>query len=185
MVVYTLHDSQQACKHAIMWWNWTCFVLILAALIQSPTMALHGILIEISRRLNQKIQIIIYDDNKNIQDYHGVLESIKCNSPNMMDDQQGRGHQYLSLLISGPSSAEIMQVVGMPWGTSIVTAWHLAALSGLTLKRLGHFFQNVILFSNVVHYKWNFFLYETGPIQWVFNQHCGCWWPGALAPGHQ
>ena len=27
------------------------------------------------------------------------------------------------------------------------------------------------------------FLYETGPIQWMFNQHCGCWWPGALAPG--
>ena len=28
-------------------------------------------------------------------------------------------------------------------------------------------------------------LYETGPIQWMFNQHCGYWWPGALAPGHQ
>ena len=27
----------------------------------------------------------------------------------------------------------------------------------LTLKRLGHFFQNVILFSNVVHYKCNIF----------------------------
>ena len=25
------------------------------------------------------------------------------------------------------------------------------------------------------------FLCETGPIQWMFNQHCGCWWPGALA----
>ena len=28
-------------------------------------------------------------------------------------------------------------------------------------------------------------LYETGPIQWLFSQHCGYWWPGALAPGHQ
>ena len=28
-------------------------------------------------------------------------------------------------------------------------------------------------------------LYETGPIQWMFSQHCGYWWPGALAPGHQ
>ena len=26
------------------------------------------------------------------------------------------------------------------------------------------------------------FLYETGPIQWMFSQHCGYWWPGALAP---
>ena len=25
------------------------------------------------------------------------------------------------------------------------------------------------------------FLYKTGPIQWMFSQHCGCWWPGALA----
>ena len=24
-------------------------------------------------------------------------------------------------------------------------------------------------------------LYETGPIQWMFSQHCGYWWPGALA----
>ena len=23
------------------------------------------------------------------------------------------------------------------------------------------------------------------PIQWMFSQHCGYWWPGALAPGHQ
>ena len=28
-------------------------------------------------------------------------------------------------------------------------------------------------------------LYKTGPIQWMFSQHCGDWWPGALAPGHQ
>ena len=28
-------------------------------------------------------------------------------------------------------------------------------------------------------------LRETWPIQWIYNQHCGYWWPGALAPGHQ
>ena len=50
----------------------------------------------------------------------------------------------------------------------------------LTLKRLGHFFQNVILFSNVVHYMYNVFIWNS-----MFNQHCGCWWLGALAPGYQ
>ena len=24
-----------------------------------------------------------------------------------------------------------------------------------------------------------FFIYETGPIQWMFNQRCEYWWPGA------
>ena len=27
------------------------------------------------------------------------------------------------------------------------------------------------------------FMYETGQIQWTFSQHCGYWWPDALAPG--
>ena len=34
-------------------------------------------------------------------------------------------------------------------------------------------------------YKCDFMLYETGPMQWIFSQHCGYWWPGALATGHQ
>ena len=56
----------------------------------------------------------------------------------------------------------------------------------LTLKWLGRFFfQNVISFSDAVHLMCNFFLYKTGAIQWMFSQHCGYWWPGALAPGHQ
>ena len=33
-------------------------------------------------------------------------------------------------------------------------------LDVLTLKRLGHFFQNVILFSNVVHHKCNIFIWN-------------------------
>ena len=58
--------------------------------------------------------------------------------------------------------------------------------TSLTPKRLGHFFKNLILFRNVVHHKWIIiFLYEIGLIQWMFSQHCGYWWPGALAPGHQ
>ena len=51
-------------------------------------------------------------------------------------------------------------------------------------KRLGYFLKNVVLFRNVVPYC-VIFLYETDPIQWMFSQHCGYWWPGALAPGHQ
>ena len=46
------------------------------------------------------------------------------------------------------------------------------------------FFQNIILFCNVVPCN-VVFLCETCRIQWIFTQHCGYWWPGALAPGHQ
>ena len=35
---------------------------------------------------------------------------------------------------------------------------------------------------SVIHV--HIFLYETGPIQWMFSQHCGYWWLGALAAGH-
>ena len=56
----------------------------------------------------------------------------------------------------------------------------------LNLKGLGYFFfQKVILFSSVVHHRCNICLYQTGSTTWLFNQHCGYWWPGALAPGHQ
>ena len=49
-------------------------------------------------------------------------------------------------------------------------------------KQLGPF-----LFQIQFHFLMLFimnmiFLSETGPIQWVFVQHCGYWWPGALAP---
>ena len=26
--------------------------------------------------------------------------------------------------------------------------------------------------------------HEAGPVQNLLNRHCGCWWPGAVAPGH-
>ena len=55
----------------------------------------------------------------------------------------------------------------------------------LTLKWLGHFFSKCdFIFWCCLPYV-QYFLYETGPIQWMFSQHCGYWWPGALAPGHQ
>ena len=51
----------------------------------------------------------------------------------------------------------------------------------LTLKWLGHFFfQNVILFSIVVHHRCNIFIWNWSK-QWMFSQHCGYWWPGAFA----
>ena len=30
-----------------------------------------------------------------------------------------------------------------------------------------------------------YFLFESGSVQWIFSQHCGYWWTGALASGHQ
>ena len=56
--------------------------------------------------------------------------------------------------------------------------------SDLTLKRLRHFFKTISYFLMLyticaISYVWNWSL------QWMFNQHRGCWWPVALAPGHQ
>ena len=45
-----------------------------------------------------------------------------------------------------------------------IPGWVSFVRRDLTLKRLGHFFQNVILFSNLVHHKCNIFLFETGPM---------------------
>ena len=48
----------------------------------------------------------------------------------------------------------------------------------LTLKQLGHFFQNVISFSNVVHYEWNILLWNHSntinilPTLWVLMAWC-------------
>ena len=56
----------------------------------------------------------------------------------------------------------------------------------LTLKRLGHFFfQNIILFSNVVHYESNIVIWYRSSAMDIFRQCWGYWWPGALAPRHQ
>ena len=52
-----------------------------------------------------------------------------------------------------------------------------------TPKQLGHFYKNVILISMFAVNAYNFD--ENGPLQLIFSQHCGYWWPGALAPGHQ
>ena len=47
----------------------------------------------------------------------------------------------------------------------------------LTLKQLGYVFLNIISFSNIVPSKCNISIW-TAPIQWMFNQHSGYWWPG-------
>ena len=44
-------------------------------------------------------------------------------------------------------------------------------VSILTLKQLGIFLQNVIMFSSW-QYAYVIFMYETGPMQWIFSQHC-------------
>ena len=53
-----------------------------------------------------------------------------------------------------------------------------------TLKHLAIFFKNVIISSGMIHYT-VIFLHETGPIQCIFSQYSGYWWPDALAPGYQ
>ena len=45
-------------------------------------------------------------------------------------------------------------------------------------KPVNLFFQQLFTLNMI-------FLSETVTIQCIFNQHCGYWWPGALAPGHQ
>ena len=55
----------------------------------------------------------------------------------------------------------------------------------LTLKRLGHFFFKMQFYFLMLSNKSVIFSYENAPINWLFNQYWGYWWPGALAPGHQ
>ena len=61
----------------------------------------------------------------------------------------------------------------------IATVWSVVVL---TMKQPGTSFQNAFLFLKLfpIHVV---FLFETGPIQWIFNQHCGYSWPITLALG--
>ena len=79
-----------------------------------------------------------------------------------------------SLVDSRPNNSESGS---LPWH-------HDLGLNELTLKWLGLFFKSYSYFL-ILYTISAIFLYETGPIQWMFNQHCGCWWPGASAPVHQ
>ena len=66
----------------------------------------------------------------------------------------------------------------LSWHDNLYDRWDFAGNTRcLTFKQLDIFLQNRIQFSNVFHFKW----YGSGPIQWIFYQHCGYWWPGALA----
>ena len=53
-----------------------------------------------------------------------------------------------------------------------------------TLGQWSMFFKMLIHLSSVAHCKFNILVWNV-LIQSVSNQHCGYWWPGALAPGHQ
>ena len=57
----------------------------------------------------------------------------------------------------------------------------------LTLKTTRLFFFQMLFYSLMMFTINVIPLYETGPTQWIFNQHCGYWWSGAsaVAPGHQ
>ena len=54
----------------------------------------------------------------------------------------------------------------------------------LTLKQLGLFLKCIISFLTVFIVD-VIFLHGVSPIHWIISQHCGDWWPGALAPGYQ
>ena len=45
----------------------------------------------------------------------------------------------------------------------------------LVLKMTGSFFFKTLSYFLILYTISAIFLYETGPIQWMFNQHCGCW----------
>ena len=57
-------------------------------------------------------------------------------------------------------------------------------ITPLTLKLLGIFVQIEILISDGIYHRCNISVWN-----WYktinFIQHCGYWWPGALAPGQQ
>ena len=61
----------------------------------------------------------------------------------------------------------------------------ISSSATLTIKWLGHFFLKMWFHFLMLFTLCAIFLNETGPIQWMFSQHCGYWWPGASAPGHQ
>ena len=55
---------------------------------------------------------------------------------------------------------------------------HCWSVMVIILQQMGIFFtQNVISFSSTVPYRCTV-LSETGLMQWIFDQHCGYWWPG-------
>ena len=81
-----------------------------------------------------------------------------------------------------PLSDPMLTYCQLPWRTDfnevlIKPQW--CSFMQFTLIWLGLFFFKtwfnfLILFTLCV-----IVLYETGPIQWMFSQHCGYWWPGA------
>ena len=93
-------------------------------------------------------------------------------------------------LLWGPRSPGLLQGLRLPthqgWqGSARIDTWSNWTLKQVKTSGSGYFFFKMefyflILFPiNVIS------LYKTGPIQWIYGQHSGYWWPRALAPGHQ
>ena len=57
-------------------------------------------------------------------------------------------------------------------------------MHGLTFKQLFRGFEDINLFSNIVYYKWNIYLWNVS-IAMHIDQYCGHWWFGAVAINHQ
>ena len=74
-------------------------------------------------------------------------------------------------------------------GASLVQVlmWFLYPVENFKSPQILPLHNSDICFQNVICFPMLFaiFLYDIGPVKLIFYQHCGCWWPGALAPGHQ
>ena len=69
---------------------------------------------------------------------------------------------------------------------SLRNGWATSKLDvAVTLKQRSIFFSKMYFYVLISFPITVIFLHYTDPVQWIFNQHCVCWWPGALAPRHQ
>ena len=118
-------------------------------------------------------------------------EGFHCISSALVVHQYVIEHTCIHVLGIIPRT-KFLQKFNFTWSMQKIAIYIIASneifmpMYQLTLKWLGHFFSKCdFIFWCCSPYVQYFFLYETGPIQWMFSQHCGYWWPGALAPGHQ
>ena len=93
---------------------------------------------------------------------------------------------YLIKMIAMINWPSMLSCLQQYWSSDCSDKWCWGSLTTqLTLKWLGHFFFKMWFHFLMLFTLCAIVLYETGPIQCMFSQHCGYWWPGALAPGHQ
>ena len=69
---------------------------------------------------------------------------------------------------------------GLRMGSSYVTRWYCPCT--ITLKQWVFFFKMLSLFHFLISFPTTLiFLHKSGLIQWIFSEHCGYWWLGALS----